>query len=412
MRILVQKFGGTSLATPDMRRHVIRHIRQAREQGYAVIAVASAMGRRGDPYATDTLLSLVAGDGSSDIELRERDQLAACGEVIACAVLACELARAGIPAVSLTAAQAGIITDGRYGEARIVEVRSERLVRELSGGRTPVVAGFQGVSAQGEVTTLGRGGSDTTAAALGVAMGAELVEIYTDVDGLKAADPRVVPEAPTLASVGYREAAELAHLGARVIHPRAVEIAMEGHIPLRIRATGSDQPGTLVWDRPPGGTIEIRSDRPVVGLAHMAPVAQVVVSGATDFNSGGLAASLLDAVARRGVSIDLILVSPDRLMFTVAEQAAAAVRQALQPFGVEVRVVPGLAKLSAVGAGMHGVPGVMARIASALARAGVAIRQTSDSHASISCLIGADELDGAMRALFEEFRLGRESQDG
>ena len=394
------------MATRERRRQVLRHIVQAREQGYAVVAVVSAMGRAGDPYSTDTLLSLAERPAGGSAPARELDQLASAGEIIACAVVACELHAAGWPAVSLTGAQAGIVTDGCFGQARIVEVRTERVVRELSEGRIPVVAGFQGVTHAGDVTTLGRGGSDTTAAALGVALGAELVEIYTDVDGLKAADPRVVPEAPTLRSVAYREAAELAHLGARVIHPRAVEIAMEGHVPLRIRETGSDDPGTLVWDRVPGGAMEIRSDRPVVGLAHVAPIAQVVVEGSDDFNRRGLGAAVLESVAREGVSIDLILVSPDRIMFTVPEPAVEAVERALAGHPVRVRVFRGLAKLSAVGAGMHGVPGIMARIAGALAAAGVDIWQTSDSHASISCLVRAEDLQTAIRALFAEFRLG------
>ncbi|WP_324717629.1 aspartate kinase [Carboxydochorda subterranea] len=407
MRVLVQKFGGTSVATPEKRRQVVQHVRKALEDGYAVVAVASAMGRRGEPYATDSLLELLAREAGGAPDPREQDQLVACGEIIACAVLSQALIRQGIPAVSLTGAQAGILTEGRHADARILQIRTERLHRELSGGRVPVVAGFQGVTEEGEVTTLGRGGSDTTAAALGVALGAELVEIFTDVDGIKAADPRVVPDAPTLASVAYREAAELAHLGARVVHPRAVEIAMEGHVPLRIRQTGSDHPGTLVWDRPAGGTMEIRSDRPVVGIAHVGDLAQVVVGGRQDFNQDALHSRLLQAVARKGVSIDLILVSPHQLMFSVPEPAASAVHEALAEFDVEVAVTRKLAKVSVVGAGMHGVPGIMARVARALTGAGVAILQTSDSHASISCLIDGERLGDAIRALFEEFELGR-----
>ncbi|HEY8498881.1 MAG TPA: aspartate kinase [Limnochordales bacterium] len=408
MRIVVQKFGGTSVATEERRRQVAAHIRRAREEGHAVVAVVSAMGRRGDPYATDTLLDLLAREaGGAEPDPRERDQLLCCGEIVASAVMAQTLLREGLPAVSLTGAQAGIVTDGRYGEARIVQIRTDAIHRLLSAGRIPVVAGFQGVSEDGEMTTLGRGGSDTTAAALGVALGADLIEIYTDVDGLKAADPRVVPEAPTLPGVTYREAAELAHLGARVIHPRAVEIAMEGHVPIRIRRTGSDDPGTLVWDRPAGGRIEIRSDRPVVGIAHVAPLTQVVVTGRRDFNEGSLNARLLEAVARRGVSIDLILVSPHQLMFTVPEAAGPVVQEALSEFDVEVALTGRLAKVSVVGAGMHGVPGVMARIARALTGAGVEILQTSDSHASISCLVDADRLADAIRSLFQEFDLGK-----
>lgn len=406
MRIVVQKFGGTSVATPERRLQVVGHVEAARQDGHAVVVVVSAMGRKGEPYATDSLIELLRQEAGAIPDPREQDQLMACGEVIACAVVSQALIRHGIPSVSLTGAQAGIITEGRHGEARILEVRTQRILNELSAGRVPVVAGFQGVSENGEVTTLGRGGSDTTAAALGVALGAEMAEIYTDVDGLKAADPAIVPDAPTLGSVAYREASELAHLGAKVVHPRAVEIAMEGHLMLRIRQTGSAHPGTLVWDRPAGGAMEIRSDRPVVGIAHVANLAQVVVSGPHDFNDDALNSRLLDAVARRGVSIDLILVSPRQLMFCIPEAFSAAVHEVLAEFDVEVAVTPRLAKVSVVGAGMHGVPGVMARVARALAGAGVAILQTSDSHASISCLVDEERLGDAMRALFDEFDLG------
>lgn len=245
MRIIVQKFGGTSVATRDSRRLLAAHVARALSAGYAVAVVVSALGRRGDPYATDTLISL-ATDEHSDVAPRELDLIMSCGEIIASVVVCSALRASGIDATAMTGGQAGIFSGGSFGNAEIRRLDPRAVLSRLAAGKVVVVAGFQGVSEAGDIMTLGRGGSDTTAAALGAALRAELVEIYTDVDGIMTADPRLVPDARTIDRMTYEDALALARRGARVIHPRAVEVAMQHHVPLRVRSTFSDSPGTLV----------------------------------------------------------------------------------------------------------------------------------------------------------------------
>jgi len=429
VKVLVQKFGGTSVATPELRRQVVRRIMDARRAGYAVAAVVSAMGRAGDPYATDTLLGLL--DGGTEPDPRDRDLLLACGEIIACVVLAHGLRACGCPAVALTGRDAGIITDGNFGNARILRVDAEGVWRHLRDGRVAVVAGFQGVTADGQVTTLGRGGSDTTAAALGVALRAEAVEIFKDVEGVYTADPRLVPEAVPLERLSYREVVEMAHLGAKVVHPRAVEIAMEGRVPLRIRPTVGDGPGTLVCDGL-GEGLGRGGDRVVTGVAHVPGRVQFRIPGAVgssgpdqgpgrdDGMAGGRGGAggagqgdpedtvrnVFAQLGAAGVSADMIHVSPELVAFIVDEGSRRRAEKVLRSLAVPFAVTAGLAKVSVVGAGMHGVPGVMARVLKALHRARAPVLQTADSHANISCLVREPDAARALRALHEEFQLG------
>lgn len=405
-RIVVQKFGGTSLRGAAARERAVGHIERAIEQGYSPVVVVSAMGRRGDPYATDTLLGLAEAEGA-ELDARDADLLLSCGEVISAVVMAQALRARGLGALALTGAQAGIVTDEHFGDARILRVEGRRVLQAVEEGVVPVVTGFQGVSPSGEVTTLGRGGSDTTAAALAVAVGAELLEVYTDVDGVKTADPRLVPEAVTIARATYREVAELAHHGAKVIHPRAVEIAMNGHVALRIKPVASDGEGTLVSDARPGGGLDGPGDRPVTGIAHVPDRTQVVVEPPAE---EGAAVRLFKELGEAAVSADMIHVAPDRIAFIVEGKASRRVERILGSLGWQHKVRGGLAKVSAVGAGMHGVPGVMARVAACLERAGVPILQTSDSHANISCLVPQARVREAVAALHEEFRLTQVAQ--
>ncbi|MDI6870056.1 MAG: aspartate kinase [Bacillota bacterium] len=403
MRRLVHKYGGTSLATPERRAAVVERILAARREGFQVAVVVSAMGRAGDPYATDTLLALLNGD-EAPVAMRDRDLLLSCGEIISAVLVATHLARRGVKATALTGAQAGIVTDGAFGDARILEVVPARVLEILNEGGVAVVAGFQGVTREGEITTLGRGGSDTTAAALGVALQAELVEIFTDVEGVMTADPRLVPEARLLERVTYAEVAEMAHLGAKVIHPRAVEIAAAGRVPLRIKSTLSDAPGTLIADSPPTG-VEIRGDRVVTGIAHVPALGQLRVRGAGGQDLADRQVELFAVLARAGISVDLINVSPDLVSFAVAGEELARAGALLEREGLAVETRPNLAKVSAVGAGMRGVPGVMARVVAALKGAGIPIYQTADSHTNISCLVPEADLPRAVAALHREFRL-------
>lgn len=407
MGLIVQKFGGTSLADPDGRRRVADRICGARQSGLDVVVVVSAMGRYPAPYSTDGLLGLLHEYGQEWVQ-RETDLLMSCGEVISAVVMAHLLRQRGCSAVALTGGQAGIITTPDFGDAHIVRVDTHRIREHLSRQEVVVVAGFQGVTSDGETTTLGRGGSDTTAAALGSALGALRVEIFTDVNGVMTADPRLVKEATTVDCLSYREVCEMAEMGAKVIHPRAVEIAMEGRVPLVIRSTFSDEGGTLIGAKVgDSGVVDISGDRLVTGIAHIANLAQVRVS--SDGESGQIldARALFRRLADSGISVDLINLSPYEASFTIRESDAKRASTVLEDLRLNAVVEGGYAKVSAVGAGMRGVPGVMATIVEALSDAGVRIYQTADSHTSISCLVRMEDTEAAAVALHERFGLSK-----
>jgi aspartate kinase len=274
-RILVQKFGGTSVSTPERRARAVQHVRRARAEGFSVALVVSAMGRRGDPYATDTLLDLLRADGGP-VAPADYDLMFTCGEAISVALLSQALKRAGIPSVGLTSAQARIYTDGLHVEASITEVDTSRLVTSMAAGEVPVVTGGQGVApATLDYTTLGRGGSDTSAVALGAALRAARVDIFTDVDGVAVVDPRLLAGSRVLSRVGYDAMHELARFGAKVVHPRAIETARSSRVPVVVRSTFSDAPGTLID--------AVEDERPLVGLAALPPMDTVVLpAGSVD----------------------------------------------------------------------------------------------------------------------------------
>lgn len=401
MRIIVQKFGGTSVATADGRRHVADRIAEAVEAGASPVVVVSAMGRAGDPYATDTLIQLATAL-SPDLAPRELDLLMSCGELISSVVMTATLQARALPATALTGGQAGIRTDDCFGSAHILTVDPDPLLILLRRGLIPVVAGFQGTTAKGQTTTLGRGGSDTTASAIGGALQAEVVEIYTDVDGVKTADPRLVPDARTLAVTTYDEIAQMAHYGAKVVHPRAVEIAMQHRVPLRIRSTFDPAPGTLVTSsvEAAGAWDQVVTQRPVTGVTHVTGLCQVALTGPAD----GVVKAFR-ALADVSISVDLINLSPGLCRFCVEERKAERARAILRELGLEVDLRGDVAKVSVVGSGMRGRPGVMAIVAEALAREGVPILQTVDSHVTISCLVETKDLKTAAQALHNAFTL-------
>ncbi len=246
MKIIVQKFGGTSVASPHTRELVVNKVKEAIGNGYSPVVVVSAMGRKGDPFATDTLINMLKSVNPSP-EDHEMDLLMACGEIISSAVMAATLQEAGLKSKALTGGQAGMITDNEYGNAKIRKVEPDHLLQLIEQGIIPVICGFQGVTEDHKnITTLGRGGSDTSAAAFGVALKADKVEIYTDVDGVMTADPRVVKDAKIIKQISYDEIREMAHQGAKVIHPRAVEIVMRYGVPMVVKSTFSDAQGTLI----------------------------------------------------------------------------------------------------------------------------------------------------------------------
>lgn len=406
MRIAVLKFGGTSVSTAEARRAVVQRVVEARDRGLCPVVVVSAMGRAPDPYATDTLLGLARAE-FPETAPRELDLLVSCGEVISAVVMANAFRRAGFERVAvLTGGQAGIVTDRNYGNARILRVEPAHLIRHLERGDLPVVAGFQGMAETGDITTLGRGGSDTTAAALGVALRAEVVEIFTDVDGVKTADPRLVPEARTLAVVSYEELLQMANEGARVVHPRAVELALRANLPLRVRRTSSDAPGTLVTHayESDASRAAFREGALVTGIAQRPDVAQIIV--APNGNASGAAdIHVFRPLAEAGISVDMINVFPDRKSFIVDGRDGERAKDLLERQGFRVELRPGCAKVSVVGTGIRGVPGVMARVVEALHEAGIQILQSADSHLTISCLVKGEETARAARALHAKFGL-------
>lgn len=404
MGIIVQKFGGTSVAKPEGREQVVKKVREALSQGFGVVVVVSAMGRAGDPYATDTLLGLARGV-LKHVKPREMDLIMSCGENISAVVTVQTLKANGIEAQAFTGGQAGIITDHNFNNARIVEIKPDNLRYCLEEGRVAVVSGFQGITGDGEITTLGRGGSDTTGAALGVALKADVVEIYTDVDGVMTADPRLVPQAKQLVEMTYNEVCEMAHLGAKVVHPRAIEIAMEGRIPLRIRSTFSDNLGTLIRDGNNIRQVEIRYDKVVTGLAQIAEMALVKIQSDEDLNKNGQVLEVFQLMAKSGISVDMIQVSPNQISFIMKEDLMDRAKEILTGLDLWFSAEKGFAKVAIVGSGMRGVPGVMARMVKGLQQAGISIYHSTDSHTNIACLVKREEMCNALQALHNEFEL-------
>lgn len=390
------------MSSPAAREHAVRHIRRALDDGYRLVIVVSAMGRAGDPYATDTLLGLIEANGGT-LDRRERDLLMSCGETISAATLACMLQSRGIPAVALTGAQAGMETTAEHGNARVTDIRTERLLSILGEGKVAVVTGFQGAAANGDVTTLGRGGSDTSATAFGAALKAEFVDIFTDVEGVLTADPRIVSDAQPLGQVSYMEICNMANNGAKVIHPRAVEIAMEADIPVRIRSTFSDGYGTLVAGMAALRGKGLAKDRLITGIAHSAAVAQIQVSAPEDpFN---LQLRVFKTMADHGISVDLISVYPAGVAYTVSDSEAERADALLRAQGCEPVIARDCAKVSVIGGGMNGVPGVMASIVEALTSEGVGILQSADSNTTIWVLVRSADTVKAVNALHRKFGL-------
>lgn len=403
MRILVQKFGGTSLATPEARELVIKHIEREAAEGFGLVVVVSAMGRRGDAYATDTLLDFAAANGNS-LPARERDLLLCCGEIISAATLCSQLESKGIPSVVLTGAQAGFRTDDHFGNARILDVIPDRIYAELENRKVVIVTGFQGISGNGDMTTLGRGGSDTSATALGAALHAETVDIYTDVNGILTADPRLVEDAKPLPYVSYTEICNMAYQGAKVIHPRAVEIAMQAGVPIRVRSTFSESKGTLVAN--PEGFKDVQTgivDRFVTGIAYVGNVTQITVESSVGANQ--LQLQVFKAMAANDISVDFINVTPSGVVYTVSDFDAPKALEKLSELGLSPKALSGCAKVSVIGGGINGVPGIMAMIVEALAEQNIQILQSADSNTTIWVLVHKDDMVQALRALHRKFEL-------
>jgi|SRR5690625_680292 len=402
MNILVQKFGGTSLKNSEARKYAIQHIIASKREGYKIVVVVSAMGRAPDPYATDSLLSLINFPNGHQSN-QEQDLLMACGEIISAVVLSNELKHIGLSATALTGAQAGLITTGSFTSAKIKMIKTDRIKQELATHDVVVVAGFQGETVNHETTTLGRGGSDTTAAALGAALEAEYIDIFTDVNGVMTADPKVVKDAQRLKVISYTDVCHLAYQGTKVIHPRAVEIAMQSHIPIRVRSNHTDVIGTLITGMANNEKGVIYPDRLITGIAHMADITQIKIE--SDEPSGLLHAQIFETMAEASISVDFINIFPSGVIYTIPQLLSKRAEKLLRNLGYDPLLTHNCAKVSIVGAGMTGVPGITAKMVHSLVSEGIEILQSADSHTTIWALIKEEDLVKAINALHQAFEL-------
>ena len=430
MPLLVQKYGGSSLADAPKILAVARRIAAARRSGAGVIAVVSAMGD-----TTDELIQL-ARTVAREPHARELDLLLSTGELVSCTLLTMALRELGHDAISLSGPQAGIHTDTAFGRARIRRIDGQRIRRELAQDRIAVIAGFQGITAGDDITTLGRGGSDTTAVAIAAALSADRCEIYTDVEGIYTADPRIVPNARKLDQIGYEEMLELASLGAKM-HPRSIELGGVYRVPIRVASSFADAPGTLIHaipgaapdalsapetthhlplenQPPPGNQMENRIK--VTGIAYNANVAKITVRGVPD--RPGIAAALFEPLAEAGISVDTIVQNTGGdgatdISFTVNSPDLPAALRRVQSLAPELGAAAvdsdaGLAAVSIVGSGMQNTPGYASRMFRLLADGNINIEMITTSEIRISCIIAESQGQDAVRLLHDGFQLDRE----
>ncbi|MBI2462285.1 MAG: aspartate kinase [Candidatus Rokubacteria bacterium] len=409
MALIVQKYGGSSVADPEKIQGVARRVVETAEQGHRVVVVVSAMGK-----TTDQLVGLAQAITPSP-DARELDMLLATGEQVSSALLAMALQARGRAARSFTGHQVGILTDAAHTRARIQRIETEKIARALEAGEIAVVAGFQGVTAEDDITTLGRGGSDLTAVALAGALGAEVCEIYTDVDGVYTADPGIVPEARKLGRISYEEMMEMASLGAKVLQARSVEFAKKHGVPVHVRSSFKPDPGTLVTREDPG-----MEDAVVTAVTHDRSEAKVSILRVPD--RPGIAAQIFGTVAEQGIVVDMIVQNISRdgytdISFTLprGDRARAVgvleeVARRIEAAGVTYE--DRIAKVSMVGVGMRSHSGVAARMFATLAKEGINILMISTSEIKISCVIEDKYTELAVRALHEAFGLGKERGGG
>ncbi len=435
------KFGGTSVATPEARLASAMRVVSAREQGFSPVVVVSAIGRKGQPYATDTLMGMLRDiDPQVEPDAREMDLLLACGEILSAVIFAHTLKTLGHPAQCYRGGQAGIRTDGVYGNARIVSVHPVSIIRSVENGFIPVLCGFQGVYVPGdggpggELTTLGRGGSDTTASAIGAALKAEAVEIFTDVDGVKTADPDAVSSAPTLRKVTYDEVAEIAHLGAKVVHPRAAEIAMTYEIPLWVKNTFSDDEGTEIVPR------EVFPGRRLTGVTHTGKLVylQFDIAGAPDEDRIALESRIFELMAKYGANMFMLNLSPGGTGFAVpraqypnvsdvldglvvpingtvyliqighpskqVETQAALLESLGTVQRIRAELTEGCSMVSMIGHEYMQQPGLFRSVLGLLNDNQITVLQTSDSDFSLSVLVPESDTMRAVRLLHDKFQ--------
>ena len=402
MALIVQKYGGTSVAGAERIKNVARRIARIKEQGNQMVVVVSAMGD-----TTDDLINL-AYQVSEKPNSRELDVLLSTGEVVSSTLLAMALHGMGYAAISLSGAQAGIRTDSVYSRARILQIEPKRVVKELEKGNIVIVAGFQGITEDLDITTLGRGGSDTTAVALAASLGAEVCQIYTDVEGVYSADPRIVPEARCLDEIHYEEMLELATYGAKVMHPRAVELGELFHIPILVASSFTEKPGTLIHG---GVSMEVRNK--VRSIAYDLNVGKITVVGVPD--RPGIAAAIFGPLAKAGINVDTIVQNASiqgitDMTFTVVKSDLARAMEVVKPLAAQIGAREcasddTLGAVSIIGTGMQNTPGFAARMFSTLCEKNINIQLITTSEIRITCIINADQVKEAVRALHRAFEI-------
>ncbi len=405
MALIVQKYGGTSVADAERIKSVARRIAATKDKGNQVVVVVSAMGS-----TTDELLEL-AYRVSEHPDSRELDALVSTGEIVSSTLLAMALEAMGYEAISLSGAQAGIQTDATYSQARILKVETSRVVQELEKGNIVIVAGFQGITEEMDVTTLGRGASDVSAVALAASLEAKVCERYTDVDGIYTADPHLIPEAKRLSEISYEEMLELATYGSKMIHPRAIELGGLYSIPILVASSFTDNPGTLIHG---GVSMEVRNK--VRSIAHDLDVAKITVVGVPD--RPGIAAQLFEPLAKANISVDTIVQNASienitDLTFTVARsqltKAMTVVGPIAKSIGARECVSDAkLGKVSIIGSGMQNAPGYAARMFRTLSDRNINIQLISTSEIRITCIIDESRVKDAVHALHQAFRLDTE----
>lgn len=398
MNIVVQKFGGTSVATDESRKHCISHIKRELENGKHVVVVVSAMGRKGDPYATDTLLSLLKGS----IGKREKDLLLMTGELISASVFSSLLEDEGITSTVLTGGQAGIITNDTFGSSLIMDVLPQRIIKELKEEKVVVVPGFQGVTTTGEFTTLGRGGSDTTAAALAAGLKAEVVDIFTDVEGIMTADPRIVQDAKYLDKISYEDVAQMAWGGATVIHPRAVELAMNHEITMRIRSTFSNALGTEVVKKLMSHREYDAKEAIISGVVSTNKIHRYTISKCLNPELKNFQ-NIFMYLEEAEISIDFINITKDTIYFTLGESHSKLLDEYLKAEKIKYVKEENVSKISIVGNAMNGVPGIVTTIVKALEKERIEVMQTSDSNTTIWLLIDEENEKKAVQTIHNSF---------
>jgi len=394
VKIVVKKFGGTSVDTEKKRSTILKLVNEDIKNGITPILVISAMGRAGQPYSTDTLIELYKNINPNLVK-RDLDLLISCGEVISATLISAYLNRFNVKAIPLTGFQAGIITDDEFGNANVIEINTNYVKQILKSGIVPVISGFQGINRNGEITTLGRGGSDTTAALIGEAFKAERVEIITDVGGVYTADPKIVENATVLDAMTYDEMYELSKQGAKVVDFKAVDIAKRSNITILVKGTSNKTKGTTIKN-------EIASGNVLTSITKADNLIQYKINNLPKKISTQM---LLDELQNANISIDMINFFEDSKYFIIVKELELLLDELLNKMTVEFEKKDNCSKVTIIGHKIHGVPGIMRRVVKAIETENIKILQTSDSHMTISCLVDEKNSNQAVKSLHSEFNM-------